>query len=322
MAHIAAQIGRSLMHWGVFAAALVTLMILFAGKDWRFELFSHFRLQFAVGLLLFSIPFIILRRWKLLTVIVLCLLPQLFALSWHYLPFGKDDRAAEGPELKVMAFNVLSGNREHQAVRALITREDPDLILLSEIHSRWRDELAPLESRYPYSAAQVREDNFGMLLLSKFPILQEQFILNADIVTPLLVAKLAWGESEITFIGVHPLTPLSREGAHSRRATFASISQIAEDTSNELLIVAGDFNCSSYSPAIQDLQKNLRDAARGRGNAITWHALTPLLGIPIDHILYRDSLVCTQFRIGPKGGSDHSAVLATFRKADPSSPSQ
>lgn len=313
MPKIKSPLLEALCRYGVAAAVASTVSILLARLDWRLDLLSHFRLQLVGLLLLFLLPLILMRRWKSMAIIALCLAPHLWSLSIHYLPVLRDRRPTEGPPLSLLSFNVLSENRDYQAVRQLVVREDPDVLFLTEINSLWRDEMRSLLARYPYTATRTSEDNFGMLLYSKFPITQREFIIDSTIRAPLLVARLAWDDQELTFFGLHPQTPISAQGARSRNATFALVARLSQERSP--LLIAGDFNCSTYSPHFQDFSRGLKDSASGRGNVMTWHRLSPLLGIPIDHILYGDSLVCTSMRIGPKCGSDHSAVLASFRKA-------
>jgi endonuclease/exonuclease/phosphatase (EEP) superfamily protein YafD len=294
------------------AAVATALLIALARFHWTFDLLSHFRLQFAVALLSLAALLTTIRKWKPAAVVGLCLLPQLWALSWHYWPFAKDQRASTGPELKVMSFNVLSSNDHYQRVLDLVAKEDPDLLFLMEIDSKWHRKLASLRKRYPFSGQQLREDNFGVLFFSKVPLIRSTILSDEEIQVPLLMAELTWQGENLTFIGAHPLTPLSKNNARVRNAAFQRIHELSEN--EETLLVAGDFNCSSYSPHFRALRKGLRDSARGRGNVTTWHRFSPLLAIPIDHIFYSANLVCTSRAIGPGCGSDHSAVLATFRK--------
>jgi endonuclease/exonuclease/phosphatase (EEP) superfamily protein YafD len=300
---------------GVMGAVITTLLIALARFHWAADILSHFRLQFAVALLILAAVLTTTGKWKPAAVVGLCLLPQLWALNWHYWPWAQNQRATTGPELKVMSFNVHTSNNHYQEVLDLVAKENPDVLLLMEIDRKWHRNLTSLHKRYPYSGQQLRDDNFGVLLFSKVPITESRILVDREIQTPLMVANLRWQGDDLTFIGAHPLTPLSESTAHARNAAFQRIHELSEN--KKPLLIAGDFNCSSYSPHFRKLTEGLRDSARGRGDVTTWHRLSPLFAIPIDHILHSEDLVCTSRHIGPKCGSDHSSIIATFRKAAP-----
>ena len=81
-------------------------------------------------------------------------------------------------------------------------------------------------------------------------------------------------------------------------------------------IVAGDLNCTPWSPNFVDLLKssNLINSGLGHGLAISW---TPIpitaLGLPIDHVLVGDGIQVADRKVGPHVGSDHRPVIVDFR---------
>lgn len=293
------------------AASSLTVLILLGRFHWFLERLTHFRLPFAIGLLVLLTLLLAAKHWKSSIALAICFFLQAVPLSHHYLPFAKDARLGSGPELKVLTFNVLTSNPQKEDALAFLTAQNADLLCLQEISIEWLAALQPLRNQYPHAVSYPRSDNFGLLLFSKHPI-SSHFIEPEKLGTPYLTAEIDWHGTALTLINVHPLPPISSDAATSRNATLARIHHDTRHSTNPV-IIAGDFNCTPYSPAFTPLKKNLRDTARGRGYPATWHRGNPLLGIPIDHLLHTDELVCTSRHIGPQLGSDHSPLIATFR---------
>ncbi|MGJ8723275.1 MAG: endonuclease/exonuclease/phosphatase family protein [Roseibacillus sp.] len=305
---------RFLLRSLTIAAVALTLAMLFARWHWALDLLTHFRLPCALGfgaLLLF----LLLAKLPKSALIVACLLViQLQPLSRHYLPFTKDNRKGTGPEFKVLTYNVLTRNHRHTDVLALIQKHDPDFLLLQETSREWVNALSPLRTRYPYVVEHPRSDNFGILLYSKHPILDSIVDTNKKYATPHIRALIQFQGRKLNLINTHTLPPRTPATARSNQAT---LQRIAEETRtrNAPIIVVGDFNCTAYSPSFRPLDAELKDSSRGRGYPVTWNRYHPLLGIPIDHILYSEDLICRSREIGPRTGSDHSPIIATFQFA-------
>lgn len=298
----------------VIATVALTLFVGLARWHWLPELFSHFRILYALG---FSLAFTLLlcrKRWWSASLVGLCLLLQLGTLGPHYLPFYKDRRAGQGEELKVISYNLLTRNTEEAAVVSFLKKEDADVVLILEVNHRWLKALAELDELYPYKAERPQEGYFGIVLLSKLPITSQEVVQPSAEQSRFMVADLDWNGENVRFFGAHPYTPLGKRWAASRNASLKAIKARSQATSG-MQIIAGDLNCSAFSPHFRDLKKGLRDSARGRGYSATWRRGHPIWGIPIDHILTSESLVCEDFEIGPQNGSDHSPLIGRYRQA-------
>ena len=79
------------------------------------------------------------------------------------------DGSASG-RLRILHANVLSSNEQATPLLDLIAREQPDLLALHEINARWIGTLAGLADDYPYREGAPREDDFGILVLSRTPL--------------------------------------------------------------------------------------------------------------------------------------------------------
>ncbi len=289
----------------------LTLLLLLARYHWLLEILTHFRLPFAVVLILLTTWYLIQKRWLIGSSFLLCLILQVIPLSHHFLPFGKDSRTASGPELTILTFNVLSQNPNHDDVLAYLRASEADIICLQEVTAQWARNLDKLKGHYSHRISRPREDNFGLLLLSKHPISHYEFT-DEKLGTPYLKAIIDWQSIPLTVVNAHPPPPIGKKFAHYNRRTLQQIHHHATEVEGAV-IITGDLNCTAYAPSFQPLRRVLYDSARGRGYAATWRRGHPLFGLAIDHILYSSDLVCLDRQIGPRNGSDHSPVIARFR---------
>lgn len=280
---------------------------------WTFDLFSHFRIQYIVILIGTGIALFLLKqkRWGLISFI------SALALSVNLLPYftKKPAAAPTGSEYSLLSYNLNTANQKYDEVRNFILTTDADIILLMEVNPSWITELSPLESHYPYFIYNPRLDNFGLALYSKHPIENDSVstLLSAGI--PALQTDIHLANQTLNFISVHPLPPISRVNSLQRNLTFQKIADHIQSTPRDYQIVAGDFNCTPWSVHFKDLvaQTGLRDSSLGNGIGATWFRKLGFISIPIDHVLGSEHIAFTKKAIKGSFGSDHSAVLVTFK---------
>ncbi|MDP0491455.1 MAG: endonuclease/exonuclease/phosphatase family protein [Verrucomicrobiota bacterium JB023] len=289
---------------GLIIGMVLTLLTILARQHWFCEIITHFRFQILGGLVGVSLLLLLIRRWKLLPLVLLLAVPHLIAIAPQIVPGPKV--AAAGPSLRLISYNVLTSNETPQEAVNWVLEQDADLVLLLEIGFSWHGHLQPLDEHYPYKVSHPRGDNFGLAFYSKLPITEKTIDTKTH---PFLYAKVDWQGRPLAIAGVHPIPPLGRTNARDRDNTFDKITRLAA-VEEAPLIVAGDFNCTPWSPAFQPMLENLHDTSRGTGYSPTWRRFHPLYGIPIDHLLLSDSLVCLHREIGPRNGSDHSPIVA------------
>jgi endonuclease/exonuclease/phosphatase (EEP) superfamily protein YafD len=72
---------------------------------------------------------------------------------WPYLlPLGTPSSAdADQPIYRILSLNLLTSNKQYDAVRNLILESQPDFVVLLETNERWEVALSPISERYPYS---------------------------------------------------------------------------------------------------------------------------------------------------------------------------
>ncbi len=294
------------------AAVLTVLFSVLTAIDTRqhyVELFSHFRLQYLVVSLLLLIVFAIRRRaiYSLLLVVAL-------AINASYvLPWYDDSGAVAGDtELKLLYANVLSTNRDHERLLELISSERPDVILLQEMSTHWQDALQILEADYPFRYSAVREDNFGIAMLSRLPFTAATHVDSPPLGYPTLIATTRIGGTDLTMISTHPMNPLGRDNFRARNVQLHSVAELVAQASGEVLLV-GDLNASVWDRHYRHFEDatGLRNARRGKGILPTWPTFMPLAMIPIDHVLFSSRVGIADIKTGPRIGSDHLPLIVT-----------
>jgi endonuclease/exonuclease/phosphatase (EEP) superfamily protein YafD len=92
--------------------------------------------------------------------------------------------AAEGLRVKIVQMHVLTINRHFAAVTAWLLKTGVDVIVLEEVNPHWVSELTPLLKKYPYRVARPRNDNFGIFIFSRRPIIQSRVVSLPVILVP------------------------------------------------------------------------------------------------------------------------------------------
>ena len=211
--------------------------------------------------------------------------------------------------------NVLTRNESKQAVVDYLQETSPDVFVLLEVDDRWSEAIrAALLDEWPHQTHHPRGDNFGVLLCSKQKPTREGISYYGNEQLPTVEAVIAQANGrEVRFIGTHTLPPMDQRNWRSRNVQLQDIADsIRQSELRSTTLLAGDLNCSPWSPFFKSLksQSGLRDSSVGFGLRPTWYAARFFLtALPIDHVLYGDDLVIRDRVVGPNLGSDHRAVM-------------
>lgn len=213
--------------------------------------------------------------------------------------------------VSIITLNLLTSNREAGRVVDYLRDRRADLVGLLEVDAFWADAIAGLSDIYPHRLVVPRTDNFGIALLSRFPLATLREVEFGAAGVPTLVADVRHPGGDFTFIATHPLSPTRREWSRRRDAQLRSIADFVA-AAHGPCIVAGDFNATPWSPPCRDFaaRSGLGDTALGRGVQATWNARLWLPRIPIDHVYAPLGTTVVRRSIGPDVGSDHLPVEA------------
>jgi endonuclease/exonuclease/phosphatase (EEP) superfamily protein YafD len=209
------------------------------------------------------------------------------------------------PRLRVMLLNVNTTTGNPALVKKEIQAADPDILVLEEINRRWIGELAWLKASHPHSITQPREDNFGIGVFSKQPLLDAK-VVHLGLSIPSILAFLEIPGNRLRIVATHPTPPTSRDYARWRNKQLDLLPD-ALGTAAPVVLV-GDLNVTPWNHYFRTLLKRtgLRDSAAGRGFQPTWPNTSSFFRIPIDHVLHSPDLAVVERRVGNDVDSDHS----------------
>jgi endonuclease/exonuclease/phosphatase family metal-dependent hydrolase len=315
-----------------YPLALVAIAIAFraVGERWWLLVVPLYlpRVVFAVPL-----PLVALIAWRASAHgargLWLSVLAALVILVW---PIGglhfAMPRAAQGPTMRVISYNVWFGRRGIPTVVDEIAAASPDLIAL-QASPREVDEA--VTARFPgFETRQAGE----LFLASRWPI-REVFRPRAlALPEGRYGSSSAWArftvETPLGLVDLFVTHPYSardaidgaREGlgdgsrarildnTEVRRRQVASLVDAAARAKNKVLI-AGDTNLPGLSwmagHYFDHYRDGFTDAGRGFGYTFPAHKIP---WMRIDRILSGEGLRFASFRVGGRAGSDHCPVIA------------
>ena len=297
-------------------ACAVTMAGFFGEFFWLTDLFTHFRVQYLLGLTLFGLLLLPAGRRKTAGVFLLFAAVNLVLLLPLY--FGGQSgtgTAQDGPGFRVMLLNVNRTDGDPQRVSRVVQEKTPDILVLEEISRQWLIDLAELSRSFPYTVVRPREDNFGIGLFSRFPLVEHSVVSPGGTGLPTVLAVVRIEQRDVQLIATHPMPPLGPELSRLRNDQLYRLPQYARspDFSRPVLLL-GDLNISPWSPHFNRLlqRTRLHDSMRGFGVQATWPSSNPFVRIPVDHVLHSEHFVVRNRRVGPDAGSDHLPVIVDY----------
>ena len=306
---------------GVSAFGVVTASLVGAagGWFWLFDLFSHYRLQYAALLGLLLVAAAALRAPLVAGVVALAFVVHLIPLA--SLVWGPDQPAGTGQALRLVQFNAQIGNPDVAGAADWLLSQDADLIVVQEVDQRWADvldrELTGMR-RLDAGVATVRTDSFGMVVYvaddnDRIDVTLVDVVNIASI--PAYLIEIDVGRPEVDsllVVALHTLPPLGRADVEQAGRQFEWASDVLAGHEGPRVLI-GDLNATRWSAPFRVLTAHtgLRDSAEGFGLRGTWPSQLAFTGmIGIDHVLVSDQIRVDDRKVGPDLGSDHRPVVA------------
>jgi len=236
---------------------------------------------------------------------------------------------AGSAELSVLSWNIYVGGVSPEQLRAALAEYQPDVVMLQEARWRMFADDAELAASYPYQLLRPEEAAPGMVILSRFPILESGVpSLDSDHwdMPRMLWARLDLGDRTVTVVNAHPIAPRIG-GAGCRLAACYNTGWRDRQISDvravidalrrpaEPLIVAGDMNVTEREPAYRELARGMQDAHRvaGRGFGASWRpgfVEAPFGLIRIDYIFTNEQARPVALHTDcANRGSDHCLLV-------------
>lgn len=296
----------------IWFVCVATITGFLARWGWPFELASHFRLQYAVILLVGAV-LVGLDNQPMMAAVAAA-----FALlnGAMLIPlYARRTSTTGGRTFRALLANVLHSNRSHERLLRLIHSTRPDFVVLEEVNQEWLATLKVLEPGYPSSKLVERPDGCGILLLSRLPFERIEVIdVGSDgLAMPSIIAQVNLEGTRLTLVGTHPLAPANPRYTQARDKQLVGLGELLGQYDGPVMLL-GDLNTTSWSPVFRDLVRSakLRDSRIGFGIQPTWPVGVLPFQIPLDHCLVSSEVVVRKRWVGPNIGSDHYPVIVDF----------
>ncbi|MBT8362745.1 MAG: endonuclease [Desulfobacterales bacterium] len=302
---------------------LVTLLPLSRHPHWIIRGMDFPRLQFgifAASLLVAHFLFLDIQMFitqALVSATTSCLIWQI----WWILPYTflwprevktSSDGNSES-QLSILTSNVLTTNRNADALIGLVQKHQPDVLVTLESDQWWEDKLKVLEADMPYSIKCPLDNLYGMHVFSRLHFDEEEisYLVEKDVPSIHASFELRTGD-KVRIHFVHPAPPSPTENPESaeRDAELVIVAQSVVE-SEQPVIVTGDLNDVAWSATTRLFRKisGLLDPRVGRGMFNTFHVDYPLLRWPLDHLFHSQHFTVRDIQRLPPIGSDHYALL-------------
>lgn len=307
--------------------AAATLLPLSRIEHWRVRGLDFPRLQIACALaaLLLAQTLMLrddvtLLRGSLLLATAGCLALQ----AWWIVPYTRLFRPEvlsakkqdDANTVRIMTANVLTPNRDAPALRALVARHQPDLLVTLETDRWWQDQLSALHDDYPHRVQQPQDNLYGMHLYSRYVLsdTEVQFLVEDDVPSIHTQVTLPSGR-RVSLHCLHPAppSPTENETSSERDAELVMVGKRVR-ASELAVIVTGDLNDVAWSATTRLFRKvsGLLDPRVGRGMFNTFDARYAVLRWPLDHLFHSAHFQLLDIRRLPSFGSDHFPMLVTL----------
>jgi endonuclease/exonuclease/phosphatase (EEP) superfamily protein YafD len=305
------RIIRKLAIAGTVLVWLALLAGLLGRVAWPFDLFAHFRVQYAALFVLLTLLLLILRQPVFALVALagtgVSAVPLIAYLPDE--PSGAATAEVSDPTFRLLSFNVWFRNPDMARTAAYIEESRADAVVLLELTPSQAQALQPLLPSYPHY--YIEPSRMGAAVFTKWPVLDAESVPLAEGGAVAARMRLDWRGSSVTVLGVHLNWPLGPRNSQYRNEELAGVVAFSK-AQREPLIVAGDFNLTPWSEYFSDAleESGLHDSARGFGLTRSWPAQFALLGMRIDHCFLSREWKSVRVDIGPALGSDHLPVVA------------
>ena len=293
---------------------LCCLLLSFAGYlggiSWFLGLMVHFKVQYLAVLCFCAIAAAVTRRWLWFVVALIGICINGIAVYPWYVSDQSHLSGSPEPELRLLFSIVHILNEQHEKLIELVETEQPDVLVLQEISSRWVRSLETAGLSLPHKHLVPRNDSFGIGIFSRIPIHMSE-VIHFGKSYPSILAVLEIGGERVTILTMHPPPPVSEQAAASRNEQLQAAASYFREIQTPKLII-GDLNTTMWSRNYTRFvrESELKNARRGFGILPSWPTYFPPMYIPIDHCLVSHDMTVVDFRTGNDVGSDHLPLIA------------
>lgn len=308
---------------GTVLIALATLLPLSRNPHWVVRGLDFPRLQIACCAALLLVADVLLldvrvgTSWFIILTTLMCLVWQLWWILPYTMVWPCEVRTATKTEpqsqLAILTSNVLTPNRNADALIRLVRAHKPDVLVTLESDQWWEDQLAVLQADMPFSVKCPLDNLYGMHVFSRLPLDEPEIAYLVEDDVPSIHASLVLRCGDMVRVHfIHPAPPSPTENLESaeRDAELIVVARSVAE-SDQPVVVTGDLNDVAWSATTRLFRKisGLLDPRVGRGMYNTFHAQYPFLRWPLDHLFHSEHFTLKSIERLPSIGSDHFALL-------------
>ncbi len=288
-------------------AAAASLIGRLGAYFWLADLAAHFSgFYFLLSLLAMPVLLAAGRRWMALLAGAVLLFNAGVLLPVRPAPTG----ACDTP-LTVLQANVHGSETSAEQFATWWAAQDldADILALLEVPPAWQPWLHSQQWLYPFQVGVLRDDPFGIWVLSRQPGRLTVHIATGEIPWVRLALAPAARRPHLEVLVVHPPPPINAELSAWRNQQLTDL--LTPTTA--LRVVVGDFNLTPWSPwnAMLLDHSQLLDAGAALPPAGSWPAMLPSwIALPIDRTWVSAGISVVARRVLPIPGlpSDHRVI--------------
>lgn len=297
-----------------FGILLGVLLSTLGEKFWVLDLFTHFYLQYWVGLIVLLFYYGYRKnkfRIYLTSLMLIVVSLELGAAVLNRAPMVKHPK--ESARIRIFSFNA-AGKSEMLSNWLSAKAGTFDVVVLLEAHNNFQPLLEKLKADYPYQVSHLEDSPFGIAVLSRWEITNtREFEAEGNFYPQYeLQIKMPTGDEFLLF-AMHAPPPFAPQLAEAHEVILGELAERNQQKKFPAIVV-GDLNTTARSHRFTKLVKHtsLRDTAGISPWAHTWPAalvnLWTFLGIRIDQCLVSNSFSIVDRDRLEDLGSDHLPV--------------
>jgi len=216
----------------------------------------------------------------------------------------------------VLVSNVLTPNKNYQALIDHVQKYQPDLLVTLETDWIWERALSVIEADYPYVVRVPLDNMYGMHLYSRLPLVNPEvkFLLSPEIPSIHTQVRLRSGQLMRLYC-LHPKPPTPNEALDSTLRD-AELLMVGDHVAShrESCIVVGDLNDVAWSRTTRLFQRisGLLDPRIGRKFMNTFHVNYMLLRWSLDHVFHSHDFTLVEMSLLESIDSDHFPVYTVL----------
>lgn len=298
-----------LMNFG-YLAVLGTVLGCLGALHPVLDLFSHFRVQYCLGILPFLLLAVLLKRRTVTILFAGTSVINALFVGMLWIPEHWQNQSPNAKEISVLDMNLFYRNISYHKIIAELNRVDADIIVLEELTPTLLQELQPALKKYPHNSYLLRTDPFGIGIFSKYPLANSntnplkfkmELVIRSDVMID---------DTRLTVTAVHTFPPLQYISWAVDEAICNGL-DASKSSVSEHAILIGDLNATPWSHLFGRIKQSgdYIDSERGHGLQCSWPTDFLPMRVPIDHVLVSKNIIVKSRELGRLVDSDHLPVF-------------